>query len=205
MRADLAVYCRPQSTRVGRFLHFGRRAALAPSRAPLDRCRSNLLHDDDVPQKKPSVVLLELDPVALGMTPSNRSHMNMSTAGCAPVWDLIQRTARWGRLEVGQHTGINRQTLTDDDRLVRDWFVTEARSLGCNVKVDEMGNIFAVLAGENSSLPPIGMGSHLDTQPAGGRFDGVLGVIAALQVLRTVKERGVKTFAPLAAIDWTNE
>jgi acetylornithine deacetylase/succinyl-diaminopimelate desuccinylase-like protein len=131
--------------------------------------------------------------------------MSAAAHNCAPVWDLIQHTAQWGRLEVDGHTGINRQTLTDDDRLVRDWLVMEARSLGCDIKVDEMGNIFAVLAGENSSLPPIGMGSHLDTQPAGGRFDGILGVVAALQVLRTVKDSGIITYAPLAAIDWTNE
>jgi hypothetical protein len=121
------------------------------------------------------------------------------------VWPSIQHSSQWGRLEAGEHVGLSRQSLTDHDRDVRDWFVAEAKSLDCEVKVDEMGNIFAILPGENNELPPIGMGSHLDSQPAGGRFDGILGVTAALEVLRTVKKCGIKTYAPLAAIDWTNE
>lgn len=121
------------------------------------------------------------------------------------VWDLIQHTSQWGLLNDGGEVGLCRQSLTDSDRQVRDWFVQEATDLGCNVKIDEMGNIFAILPGENNSIPPIGMGSHLDSQPAGGRFDGILGVISALQVLRVIKESNIKTFAPIAAIDWTNE
>lgn len=73
------------------------------------------------------------------------------------------------------------------------------------VKVDEMGNIFTILPSQNNSIPPIGMGSYLDSQLAGGRFDGILGVIAALQVLRSIKENNIITYAPIAAIDWTNE
>ncbi|KAI2468217.1 amidase [Annulohypoxylon bovei var. microspora] len=122
-----------------------------------------------------------------------------------PVWERLQYSAQWGRLQVGEHIGLCRESLTDSDREVRDWFVAEAKDLGCEVKVDEMGNIFAILPGRNNKLAPIGIGSHLDSQPAGGRFDGALGVVAALQVLRTVKESGATTYAPLAAIDWTNE
>lgn len=121
------------------------------------------------------------------------------------VWEKLQYTAQWGRLEAGEHIGLCRESLTDSDREVRDWFVAEAKDIGCEVKVDEMGNIFAILPGRNNELAPIGLGSHLDSQPAGGRFDGALGVIAALQVLRAIKESGVVTYAPLAAIDWTNE
>ncbi|KAI0888479.1 amidase [Annulohypoxylon maeteangense] len=121
------------------------------------------------------------------------------------VWEKLQHTAQWGRLEIGDHVGLCRESLTDSDREVRDWFVAEAKDIGCEVKVDEMGNIFAIFPGRNSGLAPIGIGSHLDSQPAGGRFDGALGVIAALQVLRAVKESGVLTNAPLAAINWTNE
>ncbi|KAI1208623.1 amidase [Annulohypoxylon truncatum] len=121
------------------------------------------------------------------------------------VWEKLQYTAQWGRLEMGEHVGLCRESLTDSDREVRDWFVEEAKDIGCEVKVDKMGNIFAILPGRNNKLAPIGMGSHLDSQPAGGRFDGALGVIAALQVLRAVKESGVLTNAPLAAINWTNE
>ncbi|KAJ0426792.1 hypothetical protein BJY00DRAFT_270997 [Aspergillus carlsbadensis] len=122
-----------------------------------------------------------------------------------PVWAKIQHSAQYGQLVAGEHTGLCRESLTDNDRDVRDWFVQEAKTLGCHVKVDQMGNIFAILPGENNSIPPIGMGSHLDSQPAGGRFDGILGVVAALEVLQTIKTHGIKTYAPLAAIDWTNE
>ncbi|KAI1089732.1 amidase [Rostrohypoxylon terebratum] len=121
------------------------------------------------------------------------------------VWEKLQYTAQWGRLEMGEYIGLCRESLTDSDREVRDWLVEEAKDIGCEVKVDEMGNIFAILPGRNNDLAPIGLGSHLDSQPAGGRFDGALGVIAALQVLRAVKESGVKNYAPLAAINWTNE
>ncbi|KAL3702706.1 hypothetical protein TMatcc_000018 [Talaromyces marneffei ATCC 18224] len=109
------------------------------------------------------------------------------------VWDLIQYTSQWGLLNDGGEVGLCRESLTNSDRQVRDWFVQETKSLGCDVKVDEMGNIFAILPGENNSIQPIGMGSHLDSQPAGGRFDGILGVIAALQVLRVIKEYNIKT------------
>lgn len=68
-----------------------------------------------------------------------------------------------------------------------------------------MGNIFAVRPGQNNDLPPVGIGSHLDTQPTGGRYDGILGVMTGLEVLRTLHENNVTTYAPLAIIDWTNE
>src|ERR1700716_2943764 len=83
-----------------------------------------------------------------------------------------------------QRGGCNRQALTDEDKVGRDLFVSWTRSLGCTVTVDEVGNIFASRAGEDASLAPILMGSHLDTQATGGRFDGVYGVMAGLEVLR---------------------
>ncbi|KAJ3519071.1 hypothetical protein NM208_g14278 [Fusarium decemcellulare] len=119
------------------------------------------------------------------------------------LWTEIHRTAQWGAIP--NSTGMARLALSNEDKLVRDYFVQEASGLGCNVSIDQMGNIFAVLAGDNNSIPPIGMGSHLDTQPAGGRYDGILGVLGALEVLRTVKASGHRTYAPLAAINWTNE
>lgn len=81
----------------------------------------------------------------------------------------------------------------------------ETQKYGCTVTVDAMGNIFAVRPGENSSLPPIAMGSHLDTQPTGGRYDGILGVTAGMEVLKTLYTAGVTTYAPLAVVNWTNE
>ena len=82
------------------------------------------------------------------------------------VWSHIHSTADWGRLP-DNPDGISRLALTDEDQCVRRWFVDQAEALGCDVKVDEMGNIFAILAGEARNVPPIGIGSHLDTQPRG--------------------------------------
>src|SRR5262245_4788985 len=101
--------------------------------------------------------------------------------------------------------GICRLTLTDLDRQVRDWFKTRCETLGLTVTVDDMGNIFARRSGQRSDVPPIIMGSHLDTQPTGGKFDGVLGVLAALEAARTLVEAGYETHAPIEVVNWTNE
>lgn len=121
------------------------------------------------------------------------------------LWDdLTVRTCQWGIIE--GTTGMNRLSLSHEDKKVRDWFVAECRSLGCEVKVDQIGNIFAVYKDvECPELSPIGIGSHLDTQPNGGRFDGVLGVLSAIEVLRALKRSGYKPYYPIAVIDWTNE
>ncbi|KAK3334518.1 hypothetical protein B0H65DRAFT_75266 [Neurospora tetraspora] len=118
---------------------------------------------------------------------------------------------RWGPGE--NDTGMNRLALTDADKQVRNWFVKEARALGCEVEVDEMGNIWAIRDGvsdrrptkDGKRLPPVMMGSHLDTQPRGGRYDGVLGVMAGLEALRALKEQNVKTWRPVGVVCWTNE
>src|SRR5579885_2723586 len=91
------------------------------------------------------------------------------------LWDDLMETAQIGATPKG---GIKRLTLTDLDRQVRDWFRAACEAAGCTVSVDEMGNMFARRPGRNNSLPPISMGSHLDTQPTGGKFDGVLGVLS---------------------------
>jgi acetylornithine deacetylase/succinyl-diaminopimelate desuccinylase-like protein len=96
-----------------------------------------------------------------------------------------------------------RLTLSDADREVRTWFVEEARSLGCKVTVDQMGNIFAVRPGKNSTAAPVMMGSHLDTQPTGGRYDGILGVLSGLEVLRTLHENDYQTEGNVGVINWT--
>ncbi len=118
------------------------------------------------------------------------------------LWDDLMETAKIGGTPKG---GICRLTLTELDREVRDWFKTRATALGCTVTVDDMGNMFARSAGQRADIPPIGMGSHLDTQPTGGKFDGTLGVLAALEALRTLREAGYETFAPIEVINWTNE
>lgn len=118
------------------------------------------------------------------------------------LWASIMETAAFGGTDKG---GVCRLTLTDTDRQVRDWFVKECRSIGCTVAVDEMGTIYARRSGKNNSLSPIAIGSHLDTQPTGGKFDGIAGVLSGLEVLRTLNDAGYETVAPLEVIDWTNE
>src|SRR5437588_1740854 len=118
------------------------------------------------------------------------------------LWDQIMETAHFGATPKG---GIKRLTLSDDDRRVRDWFKNQCEALGCKVTVDAVGNMFARRPGRNNDLPPICMGSHLDTQPTGGKFDGVLGVLGALEAMRTLHEQGYETNAPVEIVNWTNE
>lgn len=118
------------------------------------------------------------------------------------LWETIHHTAQWGATPEG---GVRRLALTDLDKSVREWFVAEAKKYGCAVKIDQMGNIFAIRRGRNNDIPPIGIGSHLDTQPAGGRYDGILGVQAGLEILKVFEETDTETHAPLAVINWTNE
>jgi N-carbamoyl-L-amino-acid hydrolase len=120
----------------------------------------------------------------------------------ARLWDTITETAAFGACEGG---GLNRLTLSDDDRRVRDWFKAATEALGCTVTIDEVGTMFARRPGRRADLDPIAMGSHLDTQPTGGKFDGVLGVLAGLEVLRTLEAAGYTTEAPLELINWTDE
>jgi N-carbamoyl-L-amino-acid hydrolase len=118
------------------------------------------------------------------------------------LWDSIMDTARIGATEKG---GIRRLTLTDLDRQMRDWFKAQCEALGCTVSVDEVGNMFALRPGRRNDLAPVAMGSHLDTQPTGGKFDGVLGVLSGLEALRTLHDLGYETNAPLLLVNWTNE
>ncbi len=118
------------------------------------------------------------------------------------LWDDLMATAQIGATKKG---GICRLTLTDLDRQVRDWFKAQCEGLGCTVTVDDVGTMFARRPGKNAALPPIAMGSHLDTQPTGGKFDGTLGVLAALEALRTLHRAGYETNAPIEVVNWTNE
>ncbi|KAF2092814.1 amidase [Rhizodiscina lignyota] len=118
------------------------------------------------------------------------------------LWDTLHHTAQWGATPDG---GVRRLTLTPEDKAVREWFVQHAEEIGAAVKIDQMGNLFAIRPGRNNSMPPIGIGSHLDTQPAGGRYDGILGVQAGIEALKVLKENNYETYAPIAVINWTNE
>jgi len=99
---------------------------------------------------------------------------------------------------------MSRLALTDADKEARDWFVTTAKELDCKVYVDAMGNTFAIRKGRRSG-PPTYAGSHLDTQPSGGRYDGILGVHAGVEMLRVFKEHKIETEYPVGVINWTNE
>jgi N-carbamoyl-L-amino-acid hydrolase len=118
------------------------------------------------------------------------------------LWDALMETAKFGATPKG---GIKRLTVSDEDKKVRDWFKAQCEALGCTVSVDTVGNMFALRPGKNNKLAPIAMGSHLDTQPTGGKFDGVLGVLGALEALRTMVDLGYETNAPVMIVNWTNE
>ena len=120
----------------------------------------------------------------------------------ARLWDSLMQMAKIGATEKG---GCCRLALTDLDRAGRDLFVQWCESAGCTIKVDKMGNIFARREGADPSLPPVLVGSHLDTQPTGGRFDGVYGVLTGLEVIRTLNDRGISTRHAIEACVWTNE
>ena len=120
----------------------------------------------------------------------------------ARLWASIMETARIGATPRG---GLNRLTLSDEDRRVRDWFCRACEQAGCTVTVDALGNIFARRRGRDDTLPPIAIGSHLDTQPQGGKYDGVIGVLAGLEVLRTLDALDHQTNAPIEVINWTNQ
>jgi N-carbamoyl-L-amino-acid hydrolase len=118
------------------------------------------------------------------------------------LWASLMEMAKIGATEKG---GNCRLTLTDLDRQARDLFVSWCEAAGCTVTVDAVGNLFARRPGRDAGRTPVMMGSHLDTQPTGGRFDGVLGVLAGLEVVRTLNDHGIETEAPIEVACWTNE
>ena len=97
---------------------------------------------------------------------------------------------------------MSRLSLSSSDKDVRDWFVQACKGLGCTVTVDAVGNTFAVRPGRVDG-PPTCVGSHLDTQPTGGRYDGILGVLSGLEMLKVLHENDVETEYPVAVINWT--
>jgi N-carbamoyl-L-amino-acid hydrolase len=118
------------------------------------------------------------------------------------LWDSLMEMAKIGATEKG---GCCRLALTDLDRAARDLFVAWCREAGCTISVDQMGNIFARRTGVEPGLPPVLAGSHLDTQPTGGRFDGVYGVLTGLEVIRTLNDHNIQTQHSVEAVCWTNE
>lgn len=118
------------------------------------------------------------------------------------LWQSLMDMGEIGGTEKG---GVCRLALTDLDKQARDLFVQWCKDAGCTIRIDKMGNIFAHRAGLDDSLPPVVMGSHLDTQPTGGKFDGIYGVLAGLEVIRTLNDQSMDTRAPIEASVWTNE
>ncbi|HYD68045.1 Zn-dependent hydrolase [Azospirillum sp.] len=118
------------------------------------------------------------------------------------LWASLMDLATIGATPKG---GVCRLALTDLDREGRDRFVQWADMAGCDVRVDQVGNLVARRAGRDATRDPVCMGSHLDTQPTGGRFDGIYGVMAGLEVIRACNDAGIVTDAPLELIVWTNE
>ncbi|BAO38279.1 uncharacterized hydrolase HI0588 [Kluyveromyces marxianus] len=111
--------------------------------------------------------------------------------------------ARWG--PANYEFGMRRLAGTELDGKVRDWFVEQCKNLGCTIKVDQIGNIFAIYPGKKSGTKPTATGSHLDTQPEAGKYDGILGVLAGLEVLRTFKENGYVPNFDVCVVVWFNE
>ncbi|WP_456297130.1 Zn-dependent hydrolase [Vibrio sp. AK197] len=118
------------------------------------------------------------------------------------LWDSLMEMAQFGLTEKG---GCNRLAATELDGKARDLFVQWCEACGCTVSYDCFGNIFARREGKNNDLPAVATGSHLDTQPTGGKFDGVFGVLAGVEVLRTLHENNVETETPMEFTVWTNE
>lgn len=118
------------------------------------------------------------------------------------LWQSLMDLAKIGATPKG---GVCRLTLTDLDRQGRDLVISWAREAGLSVTIDKIGNVFMRRAGRNNTLPPIMTGSHIDTQPTGGKFDGNFGVLAGLEVIRTLNDYEIETEAPVELAFWTNE
>jgi N-carbamoyl-L-amino-acid hydrolase len=118
------------------------------------------------------------------------------------LWATLGETAAFGATAKG---GLNRLALSPADADVRRWFIAAAEAAGCTVRIDRLGSVFARRRGSDPGLAPIAIGSHLDTQPTGGRFDGILGVLAGLEIVRTLNDAGHVTRHPIEIVNWTNE
>lgn len=118
------------------------------------------------------------------------------------LWRSLMDLAQLGATPKG---GVARLALTELDGAARRLFIDWCKNAGLTVEIDEVGNIFARREGRNPDLPPVMMGSHIDTQPTGGKFDGCFGVLAGLEVIRTLNDLGIETEAPVEVVAWTNE
>ena len=120
----------------------------------------------------------------------------------ARLWDSLMEMAKIGPGIAG---GNNRQTVTDEDGEGRALFQSWCEAAGCTMGLDQMGNMFAHRAGTEPDALPVYVGSHLDTQPTGGKYDGVLGVLSGLEIIRTLNDLDIKTKHPIVVTNFTNE
>ncbi len=118
---------------------------------------------------------------------------------------LQERLEEMAKIGATPNGGVQRLTLSDEDKEARDLFVRWLKEMDLEITIDEMGNIFGRCGGKNNDLAPVMSGSHMDSQPKGGRFDGILGVMGALEALRTIHENKIETERPIVIVDWTNE
>jgi N-carbamoyl-L-amino-acid hydrolase len=118
------------------------------------------------------------------------------------LWETLMGYAQIGGTPKG---GVKRLTLTPEDKQARDRLRADCEALCCAVSIDSMGNMFARRPGRDAARLPVLMGSHLDSQPTGGKFDGALGVLAGLEVLRTLADLNIETEAPVVLVNWTDE
>ena len=118
------------------------------------------------------------------------------------LWDSLMEMAKIGATAKG---GVKRLALTNEDKESRDLFIRWCEDAGCTIRIDRIGNIFARRSGLNNDLPPVITGSHLDSQPTGGKFDGVYGVLAGLEVVRSLNDLDYQTERPVEVAVWTNE
>lgn len=127
---------------------------------------------------------------------------NLIEIDTARFWATVMRS---GEIGPGRAGGLRRLALSDADREMRDEFVAWCRAAGCSTRVDRVGNIFARRPGRDATLAPVAVGSHLDTQVAGGKYDGIVGVLAGLEIVRTLNDHAVTTRRPIEIICWANE
>jgi len=118
------------------------------------------------------------------------------------LWASLMEMAEIGATPKG---GVNRISFTDEDRRSRDLFTTWCSDAGLDVSVDKFGNMFARRQGKSPDLPPVMVGSHLDSQPTGGKFDGAYGVLSGLEIVRCLNDAGIATERPIEVVNWTNE
>jgi len=124
------------------------------------------------------------------------------TVNAERLWSTLEEMAQFGRTAAG---GVTRLTLSEEDRQARDKLRAWAEQDGFSCEIDTLGNMFIRRAGRYRHLPPVLTGSHVDSQPSGGRYDGIYGVLAGLEVLRTLNDRQIETARDIVLVNWTNE